>query len=53
MSTITATYQFASNIYNSLDCKEISLGIFLDLSNAFDTVNHKQLLLKLEHYEIR
>ena len=36
-----------------MDKKELTCGIFIDLSKAFDTVNHNILIKKLEHYGIR
>ena len=38
---------------HDLDNKRHSLGIFLDLSKAFDTLNHDILLHKLNIYGIR
>ena len=40
-------------ITSDLDNKHYSLGIFLDLSKAFDTLNHDILLDKLYAHGIR
>ena len=40
-------------ISTAIDKKEYTLGIFLDFSKAFDTVNFDILFDKLEHYGIR
>ena len=40
-------------IRNTLDNRKYGCGIFINLQNAFDTVNHDILNNKLEHYGIR
>ena len=40
-------------ITSSIDAKKISIGVFIDLKKAFDTVNHDLLIDKLEYYGIR
>ena len=40
-------------ISDAIDRKEHSIGIFIDLSKAFDTINHEILMKKLYHYGIR
>ena len=52
-STEHAIIDFVDKITKSIDQGKFSVGIFLDLSKAFDTINHKILIQKLEHYGIR
>ncbi len=52
-STVDAVIDLTQNIYNTYEEKEHGIGIFLDLSKAFDTLNHNLLLKKLEWYGIR
>ena len=52
-STTLALIDLIDNISNSLDNKDYSIGVFLDLSKAFDTINLEILLNKLSYYGIR
>ena len=52
-STTNALLQITEKIKETIDKKKYGCGIFIDLSKAFDTVNHVILLRKLEHYGIR
>ena len=52
-STSHAVNYSINMICKNLENKKHVIGIFIDLSKAFDTIDHKKLLVKLEHYGIR
>ena len=52
-STGHAINYSVNKIVNELQKRNHVIGIFIDLSKAFDTIDHSKLLVKLEHYGIR
>ena len=53
MSTSHALMGLVEEITSSIDAENFSIGVFIDLKKAFDTVNHNLLIDKLEYYGIR
>ena len=52
-STSMALIHLLHQLSTAIDDNKLTIGIFLDLSKAFDTVNHEILFIKLEHYGLR
>ena len=52
-STEHAILQLVDQISNSFEENLFTLGVFIDLSETFDTVDHDILICKLKNYGIR
>ena len=52
-STTHALVKVVSETTNSLNKRKHSIGVFIDLQKAFDTVDHQLLCTKLDFYGIR
>ena len=51
--TTDALLILTDKVAKAIDSSSHTIGIFLDFSKAFDTINHDILLYKLSHYGIR
>ena len=52
-STELAALEFIDKIIHSMDRGHIPVGMFVDLSKAFDTIDHGILLAKLGFYRVK
>lgn len=52
-STETAIMNFLNMVYENINNNKKCIGLFMDLSKAFDVVNHNILLEKLKLYGLR
>ena len=53
MSTSMAIIELVENITTAMDNGKFTIGVFINLKKAFDTVDHSILVTELDHYGIR
>ena len=53
MGTDTALANYVDTLIKNLNNNKYTVSIFMDLSKAFDVLNHNILKCKLEHYGFR
>ena len=53
LSTNNALLSIIENIQTDLDNGDFAAGVFIDLKNAFSTIDHDILLKKLEYHAVR
>ncbi len=52
-STKLAALEIVERLIKGMDNNEVPINVFQDLSKAFDTLDHKILLSKLEYHGIK
>lgn len=52
-STSMAVTALVEDIATAIDNKEFAIGVFIDLSKAFDTIDHERLLKKMYRFGVR
>ena len=52
-STIDSAVTLVDKIFKAMNDREVTVATFIDLSKAFDTVNHSILLKKLEYLGVK
>lgn len=51
-NTETATVHLLSSVYNSIEKKAFTATLFIDISKAFDCVDHELFIEKLKHLKL-